>query len=70
MKSDPLISLDWNLWTFEDVKKGGSSYSFENSVPFSEYIEMLGNYGLEVFQSLDMKGVSKIVFARKINSFE
>lgn len=66
MKSDPLISLDWNLWTFEDVKKGGSSYSFENSVPFSEYIDMLENYGLEVFQSLDMKGASRIVFARKI----
>jgi precorrin-6B methylase 2 len=27
MKSSPLLSLDWNLWTFEDVKKGGSGYS-------------------------------------------
>jgi hypothetical protein len=51
------------------VRKGGSSYSFENSIPFSEYIEMLGNYGLEVFQSLDMRGESRIVFARKIASF-
>jgi precorrin-6B methylase 2 len=69
MESSPLLSLDWNLWTFEDVKKGGSGYSFENSIPFSEYIEMLGNYGLEVFQSLDMGGASRIVFARKIASF-
>lgn len=72
MKSNPLLSLDWNLWTFEDVKKGGSGYSFENSVPFSEYIEMLGNYGLEVFHALDMKdtldmkNASRIVFARKL----
>jgi precorrin-6B methylase 2 len=66
MKYSPLLSLDWNLWTFEDVKKGGSSYSFENSIPFSEYIEMLENYGLEVFRTLDMMEASKIVFARKI----
>ena len=66
MKYSPLLSLDWNLWTFEDVKKGGSSYSFENSVPFSEYIEMLENYGLEVFRTLDMMEASRIVFARKI----
>lgn len=66
MKSNPLLSLDWNLWTFEDVKKGGSGYSFENSVPFTEYIEMLGSYGLEVFRALDMKDGSRIVFAWKI----
>ncbi len=66
INSSPLLSLDWNLWTFEDVKKGGSRYSFENSVPFSEYIEMLGNYGLEVSHSLDIRDASRIVFARKI----
>ncbi|AKB51428.1 hypothetical protein MSBRW_2175 [Methanosarcina barkeri str. Wiesmoor] len=65
MKSSPLISLDWNLWTFEGVKKGGSGYSFENSVPFNEYIKLLGNYGLEVFRALDMTDGSRIVFARK-----
>ncbi|KKG09511.1 SAM-dependent methlyltransferase [Methanosarcina sp. 2.H.A.1B.4] len=67
MKSSPLLSLDWNLWTFEDVKKGGSGYSFENSVPFTEYIEMLGSYGLEVFRALDMKDGSRIVFAWKVD---
>ncbi len=66
MKSNPLMSLDWNLWTFEDVKKGGSGYSFENSVPFNEYIDMLGSYGLEVFRALDMKDGSRIVFAWKV----
>jgi hypothetical protein len=45
MKSSPILSLDWNLWTFEGVKKGGSGYSFENSIPLTEYIELLGNYG-------------------------
>jgi len=66
MKGNPLMSLDWNLWTFEDVKKGGSGFSFENSVPFNEYIEMLGNYGLEVFRALDMEDGSRIVFAWKV----
>lgn len=66
MKSNPLMSLDWNLWTFEDVKKGGSGYSFENSVPFNEYIDMLGSYGLEVFRALDMEDGSRIVFAWKV----
>ena len=66
MKSSPLLSLDWNLWTFEDVKKGGSGYSFENSVPFSEYIEMLDSHGLEVFRALDMNDGSRIVFAWKV----
>ncbi|WP_292379022.1 class I SAM-dependent methyltransferase [Methanosarcina sp. UBA289] len=65
MESSSLLSLDWNLWTFEGVKKGGSGYSFENSIPFTEYIGMIGNYGLEVFHQLDMKDGSRIVFARK-----
>lgn len=65
IKSSPLLSLDWNLWTFEGVKKGGSGYSFENSIPFTEYIETLGNYELEVFRALDMTDGSRIVFARK-----
>lgn len=69
MKFSPLLSLDWNLWTFKDVKKGDSSYSFENSIPFSEYIEKLGSYGLEVFQSLDMGEAARIVFARKTALF-
>jgi SAM-dependent methyltransferase len=66
MKGNPLMSLDWNLWTFEDVKKGSSGFSFENSVPFNEYIDMLGNYGLEVFRALDMEDGSRIVFAWKV----
>lgn len=66
IKSSPLLSLDWNLWTFENVKKGDTGYSFENSISFLEYIDKLENYGLEVFQSLDMREASRIVFARKI----
>jgi precorrin-6B methylase 2 len=66
IKSSSLLSLDWNLWTFEGVKKGGSGYSFEKSVPFTEYVKMLGNYGLEVFSTLDMNDESRIVFARKV----
>ena len=58
-KSDPLFSLDWNLWTFEDTKKGGTGYCFENSVPFNEYIGMLGDYGLEVFRTLDMTPIAE-----------
>jgi len=66
MQANSLFNLDWNLWVFEDTKKGGAGYSFENSVPFKEYIEMLGDYGLEVFKTLEMKDGSKMVFARKV----
>ena len=66
IESSPLLSLDWNLWTFEGVKKGGSGYSFENSVPFTEYIKRLSNYGFEVFRELDMQDGSRIVFAQKM----
>lgn len=66
MQSNSLFNLDWNLWVFEDTKKGGAGYSFENSVPFKEYIEMFGDHGLEVFKTLEMKDGSKMVFARKI----
>lgn len=62
----PLLNLDWNLWTFEDAKKGGSGFTFENSVSFTEYIEMLGSYELEVLNVLDMKDGSKIIFAQKL----
>ncbi|WP_440957092.1 methyltransferase [Methanosarcina sp. Mfa9] len=65
-ESNPLFNLDWNLWTFEDTKKGGTGYCFENSVPFNEYVGMLGDYGLEVFRTLDMKEGSRMVFARKV----
>ncbi|HIH95766.1 TPA: SAM-dependent methyltransferase [Methanosarcina acetivorans] len=64
-EADPLFSLDWNLWIFEDTKKGGTGYCFENSVPFNEYIGMLGDYGLEVFRTLDLKEGSRMVFAKK-----
>ncbi len=66
MKSNTILNLDWNLWTFEDMKKGGSGYSFENSVSFTEYMEMISDYGLEVFSTLDMKDASRIVFAKKM----
>jgi len=63
--ANPLDNLAWKLWTFEDTKKGSSSFSFENSVPFSEYVKRLGDYGLEVKKSIDMKDGARIVFAEK-----
>lgn len=65
VKADPLENLAWNLWTFADTKKGGSGFTFENSVPFDDYVEMLGDYGLEVKKSIDMKDRARIVFAEK-----
>lgn len=65
VKPNAFLELDWNLWTFEGVKKGESIYSFENSVSFSEYIKRLEDYGFEILKILDEKDASKIVFARK-----
>lgn len=65
VKSNAFLELDWNLWTFEGVKKGKSIYSFENSIRFSEYIKRLEDYGFKILKILDEKDASKIVFARK-----
>jgi hypothetical protein len=51
---------------FENMKKGGSGYNYENSVSFTEYLEMLNDYRLEVFTALDMKDASRIVPSRII----
>ncbi len=63
--SDPLLTLDWNLWTFEDIKKANSRYSFENSVSFNDYIDVLKVNGLDVFKEICLKDGSMIVFSKK-----
>ncbi|WP_305063708.1 methyltransferase family protein [Methanococcoides sp.] len=63
--SDPLLTLDWNLWTFKDIKKANSRYSFENSISFNDYIDALKVNGLNVFKEICLKDGSMIVFSKK-----
>ncbi|WP_406655828.1 methyltransferase dimerization domain-containing protein [Methanolobus sp. ZRKC2] len=64
--ADPMESLNWNMWTFNDTKKGHSLYSFENSVSLEEYICVLKTNKLDVFKEVDLADGSRIIFSRKI----
>ncbi|WP_319507476.1 methyltransferase dimerization domain-containing protein [uncultured Methanolobus sp.] len=64
--SDPMQTLNWNLWTFNDTKKARSQFSFENSVSLDEYIDILKANNFDVFKILDLTDDSRIVFSRKI----
>ncbi len=64
--SDPMQTLNWNLWTFNDTKKGRSQFSFENSVSLEDYINILKTNNLDVFRELDLADGSRIVFSRKM----
>lgn len=64
--SDPMDTLNWNLWTFKDTKKAKSQFSFENSISLEDYINILKTSGLDVFRELDLADGSRIVFSRKM----
>jgi hypothetical protein len=64
--SDPMETLNWNLWTFKDTKKARSQFSFENSVSLDEYINILKANNLDVFKEIKLTDGSRIVFSRKM----
>jgi hypothetical protein len=64
--ANSLEALNWNMWTFDDTKKSGALYSFDNSVSLEEYIEILKSNGLDVFKELDLTDGSRIIFSRKV----
>jgi len=39
-----LLDIEWNLTTFEGVKKGDKVYSFEGDIFFEEYMQLLEEY--------------------------
>ena len=74
---NPLMDIEWNLTSFEDVKKGKKIYSFEGDLTFEEYIELLKKYFsvVKIIDAPDFAGYplskfgdtldSKIVVAKK-----
>ena len=65
-RSDPLLSLEWNLWTFEGVQKQASRYVFKNSVPFAEYNRLLTDYGFVVREIVPIDAQSAMTIAEKV----
>ncbi|MCG7854973.1 MAG: hypothetical protein MIO88_03880, partial [Methanoregulaceae archaeon] len=61
---DPLLSLEWNLWTFDGIRKKGR-YHFEHSVPLAEYNHRLCGSGFEILETRELDRHSTMVIARK-----
>ncbi len=64
-ETDPLLDLEWNLWTFDGVKKQRSRYSFSHSVPLAGYHRALEANGLSVLTVIPVDGTSEMTVARK-----
>jgi hypothetical protein len=67
-QSDPWLSLEWNLWTFEGVQKQAARYVFANSVPFAEYNRLLGEHGFVVREIVPIDKQSAMTIAEKVKS--
>lgn len=59
-----LEDLEWNLWSFERLKKGFKAYTFEGDLQLDEYIEELRKNGFEILEVLSEDYTA--VFAKKI----
>lgn len=66
--SDPWLSLEWNLWTFEGVQKQAARYVFANSVPFAEYNRLLADHGFVVRGVVPIDTQSAMTIAEKVTS--
>jgi hypothetical protein len=62
---DPLLDLEWNLWTFDGLQKKEERYHFEHSVSLHEYNELLRGHGFETLETCILKNNSTMVIARK-----
>jgi len=63
--SDPLLDLEWNLWTFEGVEKQRSRYTFAHGVPLAEYHRALEANGFSVLEVIPVDETSEMTVARK-----
>jgi hypothetical protein len=67
-QSDPWLSLEWNLWTFEGVQKQAARYVFANSVPLAEYNRLLADHGFVVREVVPIDPQSAMTIAEKVKS--
>lgn len=57
--------LEWNLWGFEELKKGFKAYTFEGDLNFEEYLAKLREVGFEI---LHIFGESyRVIVAKKVS---
>lgn len=62
---NPLMNLEWNLWSIRGVQKEPRQYSFGHSVPFEEYNRLLGEKGFFVQDVVALDEQSIMTIARK-----
>lgn len=63
---NPLLNLEWNLWTVSDMHKERRQYSFSYSVPFAEYNRLLADYGFVVREVVPIDAQSAMTIAEKV----
>jgi len=66
-KEDPLLNLEWNLWMFENVKKGERPYTFEGDLDLQDYLSELEKNGFEILDVLKMERETFVIIAKKVN---
>jgi hypothetical protein len=63
---DPLLNLDWNLWTFKGIQKRQRRYTFENSASLDEYSRHLERSCLKIVRTVEMADSSRMTIAQKM----
>jgi hypothetical protein len=61
---DPLLDLEWNLWTFNGLQKK-KRYHFEHSISLAEYNDLLCRNGFEIIETKVLDRYSTMIIARK-----
>ena len=65
--TDPLSDLEWNLWTFHGIQKSPVRYTFENSVPLSEYNNRLKDHGFVIRDIIPVDFQSAMTISKKVS---
>lgn len=63
---DPLLNLDWNLWTFKGIQKRQRRYTFDNSSSPEEYGRHLAKSCLKIVRTVEMADSSRMTIAQKM----
>ncbi|MEM4472893.1 MAG: methyltransferase [Archaeoglobaceae archaeon] len=60
-----ISDLEWNLWSFEKLKKGFKRFTFEGDLSLGDYLKSLEEYGFKIMKVLNDDYY--IIFAKKID---
>jgi len=62
---DPFMSFEWNLWTFQGIKKQAKRFVFSDSVTLADYNRELASHGFVVRDLVPIDAQSAMTIAQK-----